>query len=182
MMHGVIPLDAVLRAATRDAYRDLVTRPTGAAVRHRLVSTLREHDRTEAMLDFSRIGLVDFSCADEVVAKLIAALHELPVSRVVLQGVREDQADAIEHALARHGLAVLALEDGSRRPRLLGTVAEDWREVFGILRLVLRATAAPIAARLAWPEARARRALDELAAGRCILAHPDATYELGAFA
>lgn len=181
-MHGVIPLDAVLRAATRDAYRDLVTRPTGAAVRHRLVSALRDHDRTEALLDFSRIGLVDFSCADEVVAKLIAALHELPVSRVVLHGVREDQAEAIEHALTQHGLAVLALEDVSRRPRLLGAIADDWRDVFAILEVVLRATAAPIADRLSWPEARARRALDGLAAGRCIVAHPDATYELGAFA
>ena len=73
-MNGVIPLDAVLREATRQAYRDLVTRPTGAAVRHRLVSTLRDHDRTEALLDFSRIGLVDFSCADEVVAKLVAPM------------------------------------------------------------------------------------------------------------
>jgi hypothetical protein len=180
--NGVIPLDAVLREATREAYRDLVTRPTGAAVRHRLVTQLRDHARTEALLDFSRIGLVDFSCADEVVAKLIAALHELPVSRVVLHGVREDQADAIEHALERHGLAVLALEDGSNRPRLLGTIAEDGRAVFAILQLVLRATAGPIAERLSWPEARAREALDALAAGRCILAHADATYELGAFA
>lgn len=181
-MSGVIPLDLVLREATREAYRDLVTRPTGAAVRHRLVSTLRDHDRTEALLDFSRIGLVDFSCADEVVAKLIAAIHELPVSRVVLRGVREDQAEAIEHALSRHGLAVLAIEEGSCRPMLLGEASDDWRAVFSILEAVLRATAQPVADRLGWPEARARRALDDLATSRCIVSHPDATYELGAFA
>lgn len=181
-MNGVIPLDAVLREATAAAYRDLVTRPTGAAVRHRLVSTLRGHDRTEALLDFSRIGLVDYSCADEVVAKLVAALHELPVTRVILHSVREDQAEAIDHALARHGLAVLALEDQGLRPRLLGEAPDDWREVFAILVVVPRATAGPIAERLGWPEPRARRALDGLAASRCILSHPDATYELGAFA
>ena len=46
-------------------------------------------------------AMVDFSCADEVVAKLVAALHELPVTRVILFGVREDQAEAIDHALSR---------------------------------------------------------------------------------
>ncbi|HRP07407.1 MAG TPA: hypothetical protein PLL69_02870 [Gemmatimonadales bacterium] len=181
-MNGVIPLDEVLRDATRQAYRDLVTRPTGAAVRHRLVSALRDLERTEALLDFSRIGLVDYSCADEVVAKLVAVLHELPVSRVVLGGVREDQAEAIEHALIRHGLAVLALEDSSNRPMLLGAVDDDCRQVFSVLVTVVRATAGPIADRLEWPEPRAHEALESLAAGRCILAHSDATYELGVLA
>lgn len=181
-MNGVIPLDAVLREATAASYRDLVTRPTGAAVRHRLVSTLRHHDRTEALLDFTKIGLVDYSCADEVVAKLIAALHDLPVSRIVLHGVREDHADAIDHALGCHGLAVLALELDSRRPTLLGQVPDDWRAVFAVLLHVARATAGPIAERLSWEIPRTRTALDGLAASRCIVAHPDATYELGVFA
>lgn len=181
-MNQVIALDAVLREATAAAYNHLVTRPTGAAVRHRLVTTLRHAPRTEALLDFSRIGLVDYSCADEVVAKLIAVLHELPVLRVVLHGVREDQAEAIEHALCRHGLAVLSIEEGSHRPRLLGRVSADGLAVFAMLESIARATVGPIAARLAWEEARAREALDQLVACRCILAHPDATYELGAFA
>lgn len=181
-MNGVIPLDAVLREATAASYRDLVTRPTGAAVRHRLVSTLRHHDRTEALLDFTKIGLVDFSCADEVVAKLVAALHELPVSRIVLHGIREDHADAIDHALTCHGLAVLALELHGQRPTLLGQVPDDWRAVFAILLQITRATVVPIAERLAWDVTRTRTALDGLAASRCILAHPDATYELGVLA
>lgn len=181
-MNGVISLDTVLREATAASYRDLVTRPTGAAVRHRLVSELRHHDRTEALLDFTRIGLVDFSCADEVVAKLVGALHELPVSRIILHGVREDHADAIDHALTCHGLAVLALEVESGRPTLLGQVPDDWRSVFGILEQVRRATVGPIAERLTWALPRTITALEGLAASRCILAHPDATYELGVFA
>jgi hypothetical protein len=178
----VIALDAVLREATTAGYRDLVTRPTGAAVRDQLVRTLRSAPRTEALLDFSRIGLVDYSCADEVVAKLIVAMQELPVWRVVLHGVREDQADAIEHALGRHGLAVLALELESRRPMLLGIVPDDARGVFAVLGIAVRTGTAQLAAQLAWDEERTQRALDHLADCRCILAHPDATYELGAFA
>jgi hypothetical protein len=178
----VIALDAVLREATTASYRNLVTRATGAAVRDHLVHTLRTAPRAEALLDFSQIGLVDYSCADEVVAKLIVAMRELPVWRVVLHGVRSDQADAIEHALGRHGLAVLALELESRRPMLLGNVPDDGRGVFAVLAVARRAGAAPIASELAWDEARARRALDQLVDCRCILAHPDATYALGAFA
>jgi hypothetical protein len=178
----VIALDAVLREATAASYRDLVTRPTGAAVRGRLVDALRTTPRTEALLDFSRIGLVDYSCADEVVAKLIVAMRELPVWRIVLHGIRSDQADAIEHALLRHGLAVLALEQGSRRPMLLGNVPDDARGVFAVLEVTTREPVRPIADRLAWDEARTARALDHLVDCRCILAHPDATYELGAFA
>lgn len=182
MTPDVIALDAVLREATAPTYRDLVTRPTGAAVRGRLVARLRSTERSEAWLDFSRIGLVDYSCADEVVAKLIAAMRELPVWRVVLAGVRTDHADAIEHALLRHGLAVLALEQETRRPMLLGNVTADGRGVFAVLEVTQRVGARPVADRLRWEEERVQRALDHLADCRCILAHPDATYELGALA
>ncbi|MEZ4377090.1 MAG: hypothetical protein R3B35_02255 [Gemmatimonadales bacterium] len=179
----MIPLDSLLREATAATYSDLVTRPTGAAVRDRVVGALRERPRTQALLDFSRIGLVDFSCADEVVAKLIRAVHDLPVSRVVLTGVREDHAEAIDHALARYGLVVLALEAGTGRPRLLGEVPVDWGAVFA------HCVAAPgphdadgVAAALAWPATRARQALEGLCTCRCLLAGPDATYDLGALA
>ncbi len=180
-MSGAIRLDTVLKEATQTDYRDLVTRPTGAAVRDRLVSTLLEQDRTEALLDFSRIGLVDFSCADEVVAKLIFALRDLPVSRVVLRGVREDQAEAIEHALSRHGLAVLALEEGSSKPLLLGVIDDDCRTVFAILETMSRITIESVAGQLGWQEARVRTALGRLVLCRCIVVNSDDSYELGAF-
>lgn len=182
-MSAMIALDSLLREATAASFSDLVTRPTGAAVRDRVVGALRERPRTQALLDFSRIGLVDFSCADEVVAKLLRAVHDLPVSRVVLTGVREDHAEAIDHALARYGLVVLALEAETGRPRLLGEVPADWGDVFAVL-VAARTPhdAERVALALSWPAARARRALDGLCACRCLVAGPDATYDLGALA
>ena len=176
----MIRLDHVLREATASNYRDLVTRPTGAAVRNSLLSTLRASPRTQALLDFSQIGLVDFSCADEVVAKLVGLLHDLPVFRVVLHGVREDHAEAIDHALGRHQLAIVALVADPARPTLLGAVSDDGRAVFDALLLRDRAAVESLAQALAWQAGRAREALESLVALRCILAHPDATYELGA--
>lgn len=181
-MSAVIRLDHMLREATEMSYRDLVTRPTGAAVRHRVVSTLRGQTSLDARLDFSHVGLVDFSCADEIVAKLLVMTADLPLTRLVLLGVREDHAEAIEHALICHGLAVVVFEAGAAQPRLLGSASADWHAAFGALSRFGRSTAHPVAEVLTWELTRARDALDGLAASRCVLAHPDATYELGGLA
>lgn len=175
----MIPLDVLLRDATSAEYRNLVTRPTGAAVRGRVLDTLRGAPRTEALLDFSQIGLVDFSCADEVVAKLVAAVHNLPVSRVIVHGVREDQAEAIDHALARHGLTVLAIEVDTARPLLLGEVPADWRTVFGVLCEQGYSLAGPIAALLDWTIARVQMALDGLVTSRCIVRDAEGRCDVG---
>ncbi len=181
-MSAVIRLDIVLREAVETPYRDLVTRPTGAAVRNRVLGVLRDAPGIDALLDFSGVGLVDFSCADEVVAKLLQEALAMPVCRVVLRGVHEHHADAIEHALARHGLIVVALLADTPRPRLLGAVADDWRDAFATLDLLGRVPAGDVAEALAWPLPRAAEALGGLAHRRCVVAHPDATYELGAVA
>ncbi len=180
-MTGMIPLDRVLREATDTNYRHLVTRPTGVAVRNRVFHVLRDHPRMQALLDFSRIGLLDFSCADEVVAKLLQAIHSLPITRVVLTGVRADHADAIDQALGRHGLTVLAIDGDSGAPRLLGEVPDDWRDAFARLLLAdARHDAAGIAAHYGWPVGRAHQALEGLASCHCVIGCDNDCYELGA--
>ena len=67
-----IDLSSVLRRTVCDLYTDLVTRPTGAAVRDGIEKQLAElGDRTLTVIDFSYVGLLDYSCADEIVAKLV---------------------------------------------------------------------------------------------------------------
>jgi len=68
-----IRIGHLLREAVAAPYRNLVTRPTGAAVRSRIEAALARSNCRTAMLDFSGIELVDLSCADEVVAKLLLA-------------------------------------------------------------------------------------------------------------
>ena len=98
-MIQTIRIGHLLREAVAAPYRNLVTRPTGAAVRTRIEETLAESDCSTAMLDFSEIELVDLSCADEVVAKLLLAGRETGCF-VVLQGLREDHHEAIDHVLS----------------------------------------------------------------------------------
>ena len=181
-MSSVIRLDVVLREAVATPYSDLVTRQTGAAVRNRVLMVLRDRPGHDAQLDFSAVGLIDFSCADEVVAKLIVASADLPVPRVLLYGVRADHADAIEHALDRLGLAVVAVLVDSDHPLLLGAIPEDCRTAFDALTERGRAAAESIANALGWTVPRALEALEGLASRRCVLAHPDATFEFGAVA
>lgn len=182
-MSIVIRLDLVLREAVETPYRDLVTRPTGVAVRDRVLTVMRDAESSAAELDFSQVGLIDFSCADEVIAKLLVETLGLPVQRVLLRGVSENQADAIEHALARYdGLMVVAVFAVSRELRLLGAAPEDWRAAFRALTQLGRVTAPPIANALSWPVPRTMDALEGLARGRCVVAHPDHTFELGAVA
>lgn len=180
-MSAVIRLDLLLRESVNTPYYDLVTRPTGAAVRARVLLALRDAVGPDAALDFSAVRIMDYSCADEVVAKLLSS-EELPVARVVLLGISDEHADAIEHALICHGLAVVALNIDASAPRLLGSVPEDGHAVFSALLEFGRCEAVPIAVALAWPTARALEALRDLARRRCVLEYPDATFELGAVA
>jgi len=179
---ALIHLDQIIRAAIERPFRDLVTRSTGAAVRRHVVSALQATAECDAVLDFSDIGVVDFSCADEVVAKLLIEVEALPVTRVLLRGLNQDHVEAIEHVLRHHGLVIVAICIGADEPRILGDVDDDQRAVFSKLFGSGRSLVAPVAALLAWPVPRAQEALDALATRRCVLAHPDATFELGAVA
>ena len=72
-MIQTIHIGHLLRETVASPYRNLVTRPTGAAIRNRIQETMADSDCLTALLDFSGIELLDFSCADEVVAKLLLA-------------------------------------------------------------------------------------------------------------
>jgi hypothetical protein len=177
-MIETIRIGRLLREAVAAPYRNLVTRPTGAAVRTRIEETLARSECLTVLLDFSEIELVDLSCADEVVAKLL--LTGRTACFVVLQGLREDHHEAIDHVLTHNRLAVAALPPGSREPRLLGWVPADAREAFSCIceRGPLNVTG--LSQALGWLETRSRDALRNLALHRLVrpvgeLYHPLAT-------
>jgi hypothetical protein len=162
MMIQKIPVDRVLREAVATPYRDLVTRATGAAVRISIEREIIAADCQTTLLDFSAVGLVDFSCADEIVAKLLLG-QALPAGRhVALWGVNEDHSEAIDHVLRRRDLAILVLDGAGPRPRVLGFLAEDPAAAFGEVHRAGPLDTPTLAAALAWTLERAARALDTL--------------------
>ena len=128
-----IDLSSVLRRTVCELYSNLVTRPTGAAVRGEIELQLTElRGRTLTVIDFANVGLLDFSCADEVVAKLLlryGAADAPGEAYFLFRGLSESHLDAIEQVLERHGLAmVLQRADGAAE--VFGAVSKSEREVW----------------------------------------------------
>jgi hypothetical protein len=177
-MIQTIRIGHLLRETVASPYRNLVTRPTGAAIRNRIQEALAGSDCLTALLDFSDIELLDFSCADEVVAKLLLD-DEGGGPIVVLQGLREDQHEAIEHVLTHHRLAVVALAPGEEAgARLLGWVTPDARLAFTCICSRGTLTAAELATALGWVAARGQEALEALALHRLVRADEDRYHPL----
>ena len=86
-----IKVHEVLQQSVAGFYADLVTRPTGRAVRESIERALPAG--TIAVMDFTGVGCLDYSCADEIVAKLVRE----KVRVLLLRGTSDAHRDAIEH-------------------------------------------------------------------------------------
>jgi hypothetical protein len=96
-----INVHAILQQSVNGFYTDLVTRPTGRAVRENIERDLPAG--IFAVMDFTGVGCLDYSCADEIVAKLVRD----KVKVLLLRGLTDAHREAIEPVLAGAGLAVL---------------------------------------------------------------------------
>lgn len=182
-MMNHIDLSHVLRQTLAcDLYSNLVTRSTGAAVRGQIEQLLSEsQERALTIIDFSQVSMIDFSCADEVVAKLLMryAADDPPCDAYFLfRGVTEDHSDAIEAVLERHALA-LAVEDGGE-VRLMGTLPADERQAWEAAYALGRTTACDVANQIGVDERRALTALDALCRRRLAMRDGDCFTVVGA--
>ncbi len=163
-----IDLKDILRRTISDDHGDLVTRRTGPAVRQVIEQELAEEgDGQPAAIDFGTVRLLDLSCADEIVGRL---LREQGGERpFVLLNVTESQLDAIAFVLERHQLAVVVQEaDGALS--VVGEVPEDARRVFEVLVETGMADPEAIARRLDLSPEAARDALEGLRQRRLVVA------------
>jgi hypothetical protein len=100
-----IDVHSVLQESSAGVYTDLVTRPTGRVVRERIQRVIAAGGGGPAVarMDFSGVGCMDYSCADEIVARLV---REWPAV-LLLRNLTDGHREAIQPVLAAHGLAVL---------------------------------------------------------------------------
>lgn len=116
-------------------YAYLVTRPTGRAVRMAIETQLQGVGTPSlTLVDLSEVLILDFSCADEVVAKLIQdhLVHPVRDAFFVFRGVHEPHRDQIEAVLERHGLATVA-EVETGRFALVGVHSEAEARAWAVL-------------------------------------------------
>lgn len=178
-----IDLSSVLRQTVScDLYSNLVTRPTGAAVRHQIERLLDDaSDRTLTVIDFSQVSMIDFSCADEVIAKLLMRHEGADSPReayFLFRGVTDEHWEAIEAVLERRGLAlVLEQADGIQ---VVGTLSAEERRTWETVRQLGRATAAQLAERLQQSTADVQSATEGLRRRRLLMRAGDGYVVVGA--
>jgi hypothetical protein len=117
-----IDVCTVLEHAGGGTSSSLVTRSTGAAVREAIERRLaRDHRPRTTVMDFSRVALLDYSCADEVIAKLLLRFAAQSADEMffVVRGLDSEHVEALESVLERHELA-LVFESDDGHGHLLG--------------------------------------------------------------
>jgi hypothetical protein len=168
-----IDVSRVLRRSVCDLYSNLVTRPTGAAVRIGIEHHLDEiGDKSLAILDFTHVGLLDFSCADEIVAKLLMQYVSVDIPRrevyFVFYGMNESHMDAIEAVLERHHLALVTqLADGAAQ--LIGNVDGEERKAWEKICEMGSALPSDLAAAMGMPADKAAQTLETLWRRRLVI-------------
>jgi len=171
-MMNHIDISSVLRQTLAcDLYSNLVTRTTGAAVRGQIEQLLSEAgERALTVIDFSQVSMIDFSCADEVVAKLLLRYAEetRPQDAYFLfRGVTEHHSDAIEAVLERHGLALaIELDDGVQ---LMGVLRDVERRVWEATYRLVKVSAGDVADDIGSSVDEAQDALDALLQHRLVM-------------
>lgn len=171
----VVPLrfdmSDMVRQSVATLYSHLVTRPTGQALRLGIEAQLTELGALcITVLDFSEVVVIDYSCADETVAKLIQRFlrSDRPAEAYfVARGIDDRHRETIEAVLRRQQLAIAA-ELASDETVLLGDVTRDEEEAWAALNQLQRGAAADVAAVLGGGEHAASAALETLARRRVV--------------
>lgn len=95
-----------------EAEPGLVGREVGRRVREILAEAfMEEEDEAVFLLDFSRIEVIDYSCSDEILGKLIPRLlaDEFGIIYLCLVNMSSAQIENVSAALEKKGLAVAAM-------------------------------------------------------------------------
>ena len=183
MIHH-IDVSRVLRNVC-DLYSNLVTRPTGAAVRAEIELQLADmRGRTLTVIDFTHVGLLDFSCADEVVAKLALRYctrvpDEDHDAYFVLKGMHESHEEAVETVLARYGLALVMTGSGGHS-EVVGVMNDSERRAWREVRDLGMASATVLSRSLAISLGDAERLLEALRERRLVVRVEEGYTSVGA--
>ena len=166
-----IDVGILVQRSVATLYSHLVTRPTGRAVRLAIESLLADAgDTAFSLMDLSEVSVLDFSCADEVVAKLLLRYLDADRPReayFVIRGISDLHREPIEVVLERQQLATVAQrEDGTYE--LLGVRSGPEDSAWHVVETHGRIRPEEVASLLPAPEDR--KALTELVRRRLVFA------------
>ena len=160
----------VPRRSVATLYSTLVTRPTGQALRLGIEQQIESGELCVSILDFSRVSIIDYSCADEIVAKLIQRYlsDDRPAEAYfIARGMGDAHREPVEEVLVRHGLALVAECDDECE--LIGEVDGVERAAFEVVERRRRLGAHGVAKAIGIAEDAVELALAKLAQKRVLL-------------
>lgn len=147
-----IDVGALVQQSVASLYSHLVTRPTGRAVRLAIETQLAEAgEPTVSLIDLTEVTILDFSCADEVVAKLLQRFLGADRPRnafFIFRGVQARHRDPMQTVLERQSLVAVAQRDDASF-ELLGHASPEERDVWNRIEGEGRITADAIATQFA---------------------------------
>jgi len=123
MKRKVLFLKRLISGVVKNGAKEMTGRSRGVKIRGLIEKILREEKGSLlVILDFSGIGSIDFSWADEVVAKMISRLWsgEYGEKFLMLKGLNVSQVENISVALERKRLAALTI--GSEGWKIIGSL------------------------------------------------------------
>lgn len=163
---GVV--ETVVHTSVATFHSNLVTRPTGRAVRAAIEGQLQETAGTcLSLLDFTQVDIIDFSCADEIVGQLLRRYlrSDRPCEAYfVAGGVAEHHRELFETVLSRHKLLLVAMDsDGTE---LWGPAPRELQWAWARLDAMGLVRARDLETREGMCQTAAAALLEELAAWR----------------
>jgi len=142
MNKKILSLKKLTHDLFKNGKKEMAGRLRGARLRETIEKIFREGDEPCLVIDFSGMGSIDFSWADEVVAKMVSRLwgDEYGEKYLVLKGLNPSQEENIGVALERKKLAVLTTGPGGWR--IIGSLnnylVQTLNRVMNTRRLTLR--------------------------------------------
>jgi hypothetical protein len=177
-----IDLTLLHRRSITSLYSNLVTRPTGRAVRTGVESQIAEldgeHSVCLSVLDFAQVRVLDYSCADEIVAKLLLRFQgpDRPAEAFFLfRGLHEHHREPIEEVLEHHDILAVA-EFEEEGFQLLGKAHPVQRACWEAVLREGRASAGRVAEDAGLVPQAAATVLGGLASRRVVIAYRDGTF------
>jgi hypothetical protein len=155
---------------------NLVTRPTGATVRKAIEDALADQPEPNmTVIDFSRVTLLDFSCADEIVGKLLDSYQGATVRRqtyFLIRGAHRAHLEAIETVLERYDVAVI-VQDDQGGMSLIGQLDDGARRVWQLVQQRGAVVLQQVEQELGTTVDQCIRAIDELSLRRLVVRRDD---------
>ncbi len=142
MNKKILSLKKLTHDLFKNGKKEMTGRSRGARLRETIEKIFQESQEPCLVIDFSGMGSIDFSWADEVVAKMVSRLwsDEYGEKYLVLKGLTPSQEENIGVALERKKLAVLITGPGGWR--IIGSLnnylAQTLNQVMLTRRLTLK--------------------------------------------